>query len=75
MKIIKTSGKIIEIKKLTSTAMEITFSLEDEIDFLPGAFVNIFFNIEGEKNRRAYSISSDYKNKKEIKISVLKQEG
>ena len=71
MQIIKT--KISKIKDLSPTAREITFHLKEDFDFKAGQFINLFEEINGERIRRAYSLSSDPKNKKEITISVRKK--
>ena len=70
MKIIKTKGKIRKIIDLSPTAREIWFELENEMEFQAGAFVNLFVEIDGEKIRRSYSISSDPENKKEISLTI-----
>jgi len=71
MHIIKT--KVSKIKDLSPTAREITFHLKEDFDFKAGQFINIFEKINKEKVRRAYSLSSDPKNKKEITISVRRK--
>ena len=75
MKIQKTSGKITAVRDIGESAREIIIMLTDGIDILPGCFINIFIPIDGEVQRRAYSIASDYKNKKEVTIAVRKKEG
>ena len=55
---------------LSSSAKEIKISLNEPMDFLPGNFVNVFFDINGEKLRRAYSISSSLNDKNNITLSV-----
>jgi NAD(P)H-flavin reductase len=72
MPIKKIKGKISRVTDLTSTSREIELTLTEELDFLPGAFVNIFIDIEGEKLRRAYSISSFESPSKRINLSVRK---
>lgn len=70
MNIKKTTGKITKIKDLSSTARDIEIELFEPIDFIAGSFVNIFMDIDGEKVRRAYSISSSDAEKNKINISV-----
>ncbi len=61
MSIKKFNGEITKIVDFSKTAKEITISLDEPIDFLPGNFMNVFFDLNGEKVRRAYSISSSSK--------------
>jgi ring-1,2-phenylacetyl-CoA epoxidase subunit PaaE len=70
MSVKKTFGVISEIIDLTLTSKEIKIILDEELDFIPGHFVNIFMDVDGEKIRRAYSISSSKNNQKEITISM-----
>jgi|JI6StandDraft_1071083.scaffolds.fasta_scaffold30784_3 NAD(P)H-flavin reductase len=66
------NGKIKKIVDLSPTAREVTFSLDKPIDFKPGSFVNLFTTVDGAKVRRAYSLSSDPKEKQEISLSIRK---
>ena len=70
MNIKKITGKIIKISDLSKTAKEIMIDLSEPLEFNPGSFVNVFFDINGEKVRRAYSISSTSKNNKNITLSI-----
>ncbi len=70
MKIKKITGKISQITDLSKTAKEIEIDLSESIDFLAGSFINVFININGEKIRRAYSISSASPDNKSITIAV-----
>ena len=70
MSIKKTAGTITKITDLSTTAKEISIALDTPIDFTAGCFVNIFMNIGGEKVRRAYSISSDDTDQKNIAIAM-----
>lgn len=54
----KITGEIFKVIDLSSTAKEVHVHLSENIDFLPGSFLNVFLNIDGEIIRRAYSISS-----------------
>lgn len=63
-------GEVTSIIDLTYNSREIRLKLKNEMEFLPGSFVNIFTDINGEKIRRAYSISSDRRDKNNITISV-----
>lgn len=73
MKIKKISAKITEIKELSQTAREVHIDLSENLDFIPGSFVNVFIEHEGENMRRAYSVSSDSTEQKQITISVRKK--
>lgn len=70
MSIKKLSGKIVGITDLTKTSKEIKIALDSPLDFTAGAFVNIFIDINGEKERRAYSISSSDKEQNTISVAV-----
>ena len=70
MNIKKITGKIIKITDLSKTAKEISIDLSEPLEFIPGSFVNVFFNVNGEKVRRAYSISSTSKNNENISLSI-----
>lgn len=70
MSISTINGKIKHIKDLSPSAREITFSLDAPLYFKPGSFVNVFTHINGEKVRRAYSLSSDPSNAHEISLSI-----
>jgi NAD(P)H-flavin reductase len=69
--IIKRMNAVVEkVTDLSKTAREITLTLPESLDFLPGAFVNVFVEKDGKNHRRAYSISSDYRNQQEITLSI-----
>lgn len=70
MNIKKTFGAIEEITDLSPTAKEILIKLDTHLDFTAGSFVNIFMNIDGEKVRRAYSISSDDAEQQSIRVAM-----
>ncbi len=70
MKLVNTKATIIKVKDLSPTARELTIMPETEINFVPGMFVNIFMEKDRETIRRAFSISSDPKEKKSFTISV-----
>ncbi len=70
MGIKKLNGKISKIIDLTPTSKEIEIELSEGLDFIPGAFVNFFMNIDGEKIRRAYSISSSKIDQNRITVSI-----
>ncbi|MEI7480369.1 MAG: FAD-dependent oxidoreductase [bacterium] len=76
MLIKKTSANISKISDLTKTCKELELTLSEPIDFIAGNFVNIFLDINGEKVRRAYSISSSDKHNQSISIAIrLKPDG
>ncbi len=64
------TGKITHIIDLSKTAKEITISLPKPLEFRAGSFVNVFMDINGQKIRRAYSISSSEQNTQQITITV-----
>ena len=66
----KILATVTEIKNLSKTVKEITFSATEPFDFIAGSFVNIFVEIDGEKVRRAYSISSSDKENNNFSISI-----
>ncbi len=70
MKIINTKAKIIAVKDLSPTSRELIISPETSIDFVPGMFVNIFIKHDGKMIRRAYSISSDPRQKERFSITT-----
>lgn len=70
MKLVNTKAKIVGVKDLSPTAREIQIVPEIPIDFIPGMFVNIFMEYNGEILRRAYSISSDSNQKESFTVSV-----
>lgn len=70
MNIKKFTGKINNVIDLSKTAKEISITLSPPIDFLSGSFVNVFININGEKVRRAYSISSSSNIKDNITLTI-----
>jgi NAD(P)H-flavin reductase len=70
MNIKRTFGTIKKITDLSPTAKEILINLDTPLDFTAGSFVNVFMNIDGEKVRRAYSISSDYAEQRKISIAM-----
>jgi ring-1,2-phenylacetyl-CoA epoxidase subunit PaaE len=76
MKIKKLNGIITKITDLTTTSKELEISLSENLDFIPGSFVNFFMDIGGEKVRRAYSISSSDTEQNKITVSIrLSPEG
>ena len=70
MNIKKFTGKINNVVDLSKTAKEISISLSEHIDFIPGSFVNVFIDINGEKVRRDYSISSSSMENKNITLTI-----
>ena len=76
MNIKKTKGIVKGTEDLTPTARVIKIKLAESVDFVAGSFVNVFININSEKVRRAYSISSSDREQDMIEISVrLNTEG
>lgn len=70
MKIKKLTGIISKISDLTETSKEVEISLPENLDFIPGSFVNFFMDINNEKVRRAYSISSSDQEQNKISVSI-----
>jgi NAD(P)H-flavin reductase len=70
MSIKKTYGTILKIKDLSKTAKEVQIKLKEPLNFIAGHFINIFIVINGEKTRRAYSISSSDQEQNIITLSV-----
>lgn len=66
----KLTAHITHIEDLSKTAKEITLTLPEDINFIAGQFVNIFMDINGEKVRRAYSISSSDTTQSQITLSI-----
>lgn len=66
----KLSGTVIGIADLSPSAREVRIALPENFAFEAGAFVNVFANVGGETLRRAYTISSDGKNPREIALTV-----
>lgn len=70
MNIKKIQGEIVKIIDLTKTAKEIHVKLSEPLDFLSGSFLNVFMDVNGEKLRRAYSISSSEANKDVVTLTI-----
>ncbi len=66
----KLTAQITHIEDLSKTAKAITLTLPERIDFIAGQFVNIFMDINGEKVRRAFSISSTDSDQSKISLSI-----
>lgn len=70
MNIITTKAKIAGVVDLSPTSRELIIVADKTFDFVPGMFVNIFIEHGGKAIRRAYSISSDPKQKGSFSISA-----
>lgn len=70
MKIINTKAYIKKVKDLSPTARELKIFPETKIEFIPGMFVNIFMENNGKTIRRAYSISSNSKEKDTFSVTA-----
>lgn len=66
----KLTAQITHIEDLSKTAKAITLTLPEQIDFIAGQFVNIFMDVNGEKVRRAFSISSTDRDQSKISLSI-----
>ncbi len=71
----KLTGIIQKYIDLSASSREFVLTLSDDLDFLPGAFINVFAEVNGEKVRRAYSISSPPNNPREVTLSIKKTPG
>ena len=60
------------LRDLSPTAREVDLTLPTPLEFTAGAFVNIFVETNGEKLRRAYSISSSEADQQKISIAIRK---
>ena len=58
MEIHRIEGVVRETRDLSRTAREVTLKLSQPLPYTPGAFVNVFFEKEGKRIRRAYTIAS-----------------
>lgn len=63
---------ITQMTDLSPSSREVTLGLPEPLGFLPGAFVNVFMTHEGQRMRRAYSVSSDTSTQNEISLSIRK---
>lgn len=70
MKIKSLKAKVIGVETISPTAKEVRLALPVDLEFIPGAFVNVFAEINGKKERRAYSISSSSENQREVALSI-----
>lgn len=70
MSIKKLKGTITHVVDLSQTAKDVTVTLTEDLGFIPGHFINLFMDINGEKVRRAFSISSSNKDQKHITVSI-----
>lgn len=71
MKPIKKMPAVIShINDLSTTAREVEITLPEPIGFTAGCFVNVFIEKNGEKLRRAFSVSSDESEQQKIKVSI-----
>lgn len=71
----KIGGRIAGVADLSPTAREVWVALDGDLPFDPGAFVNVFAEVGGETLRRAYTISSDGADPREIALTVRKVTG
>ncbi len=68
--IIKTTGIVTEVINLTETSKELVLTLAEPMKFFAGHFINIFYEVNGEKLRRSYSISSDDQVSDKLSLSI-----
>ncbi len=74
MNIKQMTATVRSARDLSPSAREVTLTLPNALEFTPGAFVNLFVTRDGKRERRAYSVSSDYKNQKEITLSIRRND-
>ncbi len=72
MTIKRMNARISKLVDLSGSAREVTITLPESIDFIPGAFVNVFMEREGKKERRAYSIASSATQQRQIALAIRK---
>ena len=65
-------GTICALRDVSPTAREVDISLPEELGFTAGAFINIFVEKNGEKLRRAYSLSSSDTEQQKVSIAIRK---
>jgi ring-1,2-phenylacetyl-CoA epoxidase subunit PaaE len=70
MNIKRFTGKIVRVTDISKTAKEVELELSEPLDFLAGSFVNVFMDINGERVRRAYSISSSPREHDRITLTL-----
>ena len=66
------AAHISAVTDISPTAREVTLRLPEPLDFVPGAFVNVFMDSSGTRLRRAYSISSDEDDQDTVTLSIRK---
>ena len=71
------SFKVSQIKRQTHDSVSISFDIDskyhDDFKFVPGQYITIKVNVDGEDCRRSYSISSSTTEK--LTIGIKKVEG
>lgn len=76
--VIKTKVKLTKIEKISPSVNHFTFESFEEIKFEAGQFINLTYNSEDKKIKRAYSIANAYEeaNPKNIELCIkLVEEG
>jgi NAD(P)H-flavin reductase len=66
----KITAQITNVADLSKTAKMVTLALPESIDFIAGQFVNVFMNINGERVRRAFSVSSSDSGQSSLTLSI-----
>ena len=69
------SKRIEETLEAVSFVFKIPADLEQEFKYVPGQFVTLFLNVNGEELRRSYSLSSSPKADKDFQITVKRVDG
>ena len=72
MTLVRLPARIAHVEDLSPTAREVRLLLPEPLSFVPGAFVNVFMEAAGKKERRAYSLASSASPSRELVLSIRK---
>lgn len=64
------TGTITKVRELSSTAREYTITPSESLEFVAGAFVNLFIDHEGRTIRRAFSMSSSDQDRHSFTLTI-----
>lgn len=70
MTITRLDARIADIRTLSASAREVELALSAPLSFLPGAFVNVFVEKEGKRERRAYTIAGTNAARDRIALAI-----
>lgn len=71
----KLTARLIATEDVTPTVRNFVFELSDELNFKPGQFVNLSFNIDDKRYFKPYSIASPPQHKRTLELCVKLVEG